>query len=146
MRALVQRVLWSKVEVKKALVSAIGPGLLVFLGVGKEDGPDEADYLASRVSTLRIFEDEGGKMNRSLLETEGEALVVSQFTLFADSSSGNRPGFSQAASAERARQMYDLFIERLKEKGVRTSAGVFQADMTVSLANDGPVTIMLESK
>ena len=146
MRALVQRVLWSKVEVEKALVSAFGPGLLVFLGVGKEDGPDEADYLASRVSTLRIFEDEGGRMNRSLLETEGEALVVSQFTLFADSSSGNRPGFSQAAPAETARQMYDLFIERLKEKGVRTSAGVFQADMTVSLANDGPVTIMLESK
>ena len=146
MRALVQRVLWSKVEVEKALVSAIGPGLLVFLGVGKEDGPDEADYLASRVSTLRIFEDEGGRMNRSLLETEGEALVVSQFTLFADSSSGNRPGFSQAAPAETARQMYDLFIERLKEKGVRTSAGVFQADMTVSLANDGPVTILLESR
>jgi len=134
------------VEVEKALVSAIGPGLLVFLGVGKEDGPDEADYLASRVSTLRIFEDEGGRMNRSLLETEGEALVVSQFTLFADSSSGNRPGFSQAAPAETARQMYDLFIERLKEKGVRTSAGVFQADMTVSLANDGPVTILLESR
>jgi len=134
------------VEVEKALVSAIGPGLLVFLGVGKEDGPNEADYLASRVSTLRIFEDEGGRMNRSLLEMEGEALVVSQFTLLADSSSGNRPGFSQAAPAETARQMYDLFIERLKEKGVRTSAGVFQADMTVSLANDGPVTIMLESK
>lgn len=133
-------------EVEKALVSAIGPGLLVFLGVGKEDGPNEADYLASRVSTLRIFEDEGGRMNRSLLEMEGEALVVSQFTLLADSSSGNRPGFSQAAPAETARQMYDLFIERLKEKGVRTSAGVFQADMTVSLANDGPVTIMLESK
>ena len=146
MRALVQRVLWSKVEVEKALVSAIGPGLLVFLGVGKEDGPNEADYLASRVSTLRIFEDEGGRMNRSLLEMEGEALVVSQFTLLADSSSGNRPGFSQAAPAETARQMYDLFIERLKEKGVRTSAGVFQADMTVSLANDGPVTILLESR
>ena len=146
MRALVQRVLWSKVEVEKALVAAIGPGLLVFLGVGKKDGPDEADYLAARVSTLRIFEDEGGRMNRSLLETEGEALVVSQFTLFADSSSGNRPGFSQAAPAETARQMYDLFIERLKGKGVRTSAGVFQTDMTVSLANDGPVTILLESK
>ena len=146
MRALVQRVLWSRVEVDEVQVSTTGPGLVVFLGVGKEDGPPEAEYVASRVSALRIFEDEEGRMNRSLLDTDGEALVVSQFTLFADTSKGNRPGFSQAAPAGMAREMYDLFVERLKEKGVRTSAGIFQAEMTVSLANDGPVTIMLESK
>ncbi len=146
MRALVQRVLWSKVEVEDIQVSAIGPGLLVFLGVDKEDGPEEVDYLAYKVSALRIFEDEDGKMNRSLLDTEGEALVVSQFTLLADSSSGNRPGFSRAAPARRAREMYDLFIERLKETGVITCAGIFQTDMKVTLANDGPVTILLESK
>ncbi|TNF46208.1 D-tyrosyl-tRNA(Tyr) deacylase [bacterium] len=146
MRALIQRVLWSKVEVEDIQVSTIGPGLLVFLGVGKDDGPEEADYLARKVSALRIFEDENGRMNRSLLDTKGEALVVSQFTLLADSSSGNRPGFSRAAPAQRAREIYDLFIERMKENGVRTCAGTFRADMKVTLANDGPVTILLESK
>jgi len=146
LKALVQRVLWSKVEVENIQVSAIGPGLLVFLGVGKEDGTEEADYLAHKVSVLRIFEDEDGRMNRSLLDNKGEALIVSQFTLLADSSSGNRPGFSGAAPAQRAREMYDYFIERLKETGVRTCEGIFQADMKVTLANDGPVTILLESK
>jgi len=146
LKALVQRVLWSKVEVENIQVSAIGPGLLVFLGVGKEDGTEEADYLAHKVSVLRIFEDEDGRMNRSLLDNKGEALIVSQFTLLADSSSGNRPGFSGAAPAQRAREMYDYFIERLMETGVRTCAGIFQADMKVTLANDGPVTILLESK
>lgn len=146
MKALVQRVLWSKVEVEDIQVSAIGPGLMVFLGVGKEDGTGEADYLAHKVSALRIFEDEDGRMNRSLLDTEGEALIVSQFTLLADSSSGNRPGFSEAAPAQRAREIYDYFIEQLRKTGVRTCAGIFQTDMKVTLANDGPVTILLESK
>lgn len=146
MKALVQRVLWSRVEVGKVQVSQTGPGLLILLGVGKDDGCEEADHMASRVSALRIFEDEEGRMNRSLLDTGGEALVVSQFTLLADTTGGNRPGFSNAAPADQARKMYDQFIERLREKGVRTSAGVFQAEMTVTLANDGPVTIMLESK
>ena len=146
MKALVQRVLWSKIEVGGNQVSAIGPGLLIFLGVGKDDGPEEVEYLAYKVSALRIFEDEAGKMNHSLLDIGGEALVVSQFTLLADSSSGNRPGFSQAAPAQTARNIYELFIDRLRDKGVKTAAGIFQADMKVYLANDGPVTIMLESK
>lgn len=133
-------------EVGGDTVSSIGPGLLVFLGVAADDGPREADYLAARVAALRVFEDREGRMNLSLRDTGGEALVVSQFTLVADTARGNRPGFSGAAPPQEAEGIYQRFLESLKGEGIKTGSGVFRAQMIVSLANDGPVTIMLESK
>ena len=146
MRALVQRVKWARVEIDGKPVSSIGGGLLIFLGVAREDEEKNARFLARKVSALRIFYDDTGRMNLSVKDVGGEALVVSQFTLITDRSSGNRPGFSQAAPAGQARELYELFLEALNKSGVPTRAGVFQADMLVTLANDGPVTIMLESR
>jgi len=146
MRAVVQRVTTSDVQVDRKTVGRIGPGLLVLLGVSRSDEEKDGAYLADKVAHLRIFEDDEGKMNRSLLETRGEALVVSQFTLLGDCRKGRRPSFVEAALPERAEQLYEYFVDQLRLKGIRVSKGRFQAKMAVSLVNDGPVTLILESK
>lgn len=145
MRAVVQRVKDSKVEVKGRTVGDIGRGLLVFLGVGKDDSEQDCDYLANKVAHLRIFSDTKGFMNLSLIETGGAALVVSQFTLWGDCRKGRRPSFTRAARPERARELYEHFIGLLKDKGVQVATGEFQEMMDVHLVNDGPVTLMLDS-
>jgi D-tyrosyl-tRNA(Tyr) deacylase len=123
----------------------IGPGLVILLGVGRQDGRADVDGLADKALHLRIFEDEQGRMNRSLIDTGGEALVVSQFTLYGDTRRGRRPGFSDAAPPEVAAPLYEAFIGRLREQGVRVTTGRFGARMVVEIHNDGPVTLMLES-
>jgi D-tyrosyl-tRNA(Tyr) deacylase len=146
MRVLVQRVTSAQVKVDDQIVAEIGPGLLVLLGVGKADTRRDADYLADKVAGLRVFPDEHGRMNRSVLETQGSVLVVSQFTLYGDVSRGRRPGFDLAADPHTARQLYEYFIEALKRHGVPVQTGVFQAHMAVRLVNDGPVTLLIESE
>ncbi len=146
MRAVIQRVSRARVSVGENVTGEIGPGLMVLLGVGREDGPEAAEYLAEKIANLRVFEDEAGKMNRSLVETGGAALVVSQFTLYGDVRRGRRPGFDRAAPPEPAKALYELFVEELRRHGVRVETGVFQAQMTVELANEGPVTILLDSE
>ena len=145
MRAVVQRVTTSDVKVDHKIVGRIGSGLLVLLGVSRSDEEKDAAYLADKVGHLRIFGDDEGKMNRSLLETKGEALVVSQFTLLGDCRRGRRPSFVEAAPPERAEQLYEYFVNQLRLKGITVSTGQFQAKMAVSLVNDGPVTLILES-
>jgi len=146
MRAVIQRVAAADVRVDHEIVGRIGPGLLVLLGIARSDEEKDADYLADKAVHLRIFEDGDGKMNRSLLETGGEALVVSQFTLLGDCRKGRRPSFVEAASPERAEQLYEYFVDQLKMKGITVATGRFQAMMAVSLINDGPVTLILETK
>jgi D-tyrosyl-tRNA(Tyr) deacylase len=146
MKALVQRVSEAMVEVEGRGVSSIGRGMLVLLGVEKGDTAEDLDFVARKVANLRIFEDGAGKMNLSIKDIDGEALVVSQFTLAADVRKGNRPGFDNAEEPEKAEKMYGIFIEKLEEHGVRTASGRFAAHMAVSLVNDGPVTIMIESE
>jgi D-tyrosyl-tRNA(Tyr) deacylase len=146
MRALLQRVTKATVRVEDALVGAIGPGLLVLLGVRQGDTEAEAAWLADRVAGLRIFADAAGKMNRSLLETHRAALVVSQFTLYADTRQGRRPSFTGAAPPEEANRLYQRFCAELAQTGVEVERGVFGADMRVGLVNDGPVTVLLESE
>lgn len=124
----------------------IGPGLCVLVGVGREDGPEDARYLATKTATLRIFEDAEGKMNRSVDEVGGAVLVVSQFTLYGDTRGGRRPSFIAAARPEEAVPLYEAFIRHLRDAGLRVEAGRFQALMRVHLVNDGPVTILLDSK
>jgi len=143
-RALLQRVREASVEVEGRTAGAIGPGLLVFLGVGKGDGEAEALALADRIAGLRIFEDAAGKMNLSLLETHRAALVVSQFTLYADTRKGRRPSFVDAAPPDEARRLYTRSCEALRALGVQVEEGVFAAEMQVALVNDGPVTILLD--
>jgi D-tyrosyl-tRNA(Tyr) deacylase len=145
MRAVIQRVTASDVQVDHEIVGRIGSGLLVLLGISRSDEEKDADYLADKVVHLRIFEDDEGKMNRSLLETSGEVLVVSQFTLLGDCRKGRRPSFVEAAPPERAEQLYEYFVNQLRLKGITASTGRFQAKMAVSLVNDGPVTLILES-
>jgi len=145
MRAVVQRVKESRVEVKKRVVGRIGPGLLILLGVGRDDTSKGCEYLANKISHLRVFPDEEGFMNLSLLDTNGAALVVSQFTLHGDCRKGRRPSFAKAAAPEAARALYEQFVELLKEKGLRVATGMFQEMMDVHLINDGPVTLMLDS-
>jgi D-tyrosyl-tRNA(Tyr) deacylase len=145
MRAVVQRVTCAKVEVAGRVAGEIGPGLLVLLGVAKDDTPDEADFLAAKIAQLRIFNDDAGKMNRSVLDAGGAVLAVSQFTLYGDCRKGRRPSFDHAAPAELARQLYERFVESVRREGVRVETGVFQAHMAVSLVNDGPVTLIVES-
>ena len=145
MRAVIQRVSQAKVKVSGNLVGEIGPGLLVFLGVGKEDTTADAEYLLEKIINLRIFEDAAGKFNLSLLDCGGEMMVVSQFTLYADCRQGRRPSFTAAAPAEMARSLYELFLERARQKGLRVAAGIFQARMEIELTNVGPVTILLDS-
>ncbi len=146
MRAVVQRVTASEVRVNDQTVGRIGPGLLVLLGVSQSDQEKDADYLADKIAHLRIFEDEDGRMNRSLLETGGEMLIVSQFTLLGDCRKGRRPSFVEAAPPEQAMRLYDHFVHCVKSKGVSVATGEFQAKMAVSLVNHGPVTLILESK
>ncbi len=144
MRALIQRVSEAQVRVDGAVIGATGPGLLVLVCAMEGDGAAQAEALAAKAAKLRIFKDEAGKMNRSVRDAGGSALVVSQFTLAADTSRGTRPGFSQAAAPEEGRRLYDRFAEALAGEGVPVETGVFGADMQVSLVNDGPVTIWLE--
>ena len=143
MKLLVQRVLEASVEVNGEITGKIGRGLLVFLGVEKDDLTSAADYLAQKLVNLRIFEDKNGKMNLSIKDINGELLVVSQFTLAADMSHGNRPGFSFAEKPEKANQMYIYFNNKLKEYGIPPQNGIFQAEMKVRLINDGPATFWL---
>jgi D-tyrosyl-tRNA(Tyr) deacylase len=142
---VIQRVSQASVRVDGALVSEIGPGLLVLLGVHVSDGPDEAAKVADKIANLRIFADDHGKMNRSLLEAGGTALVVSQFTLYGDTRKGRRPSFVQAASPEAAEPLVEAVAARLGELGVPTAGGTFGAHMEVELTNDGPVTILIET-
>jgi D-tyrosyl-tRNA(Tyr) deacylase len=144
MRALVQRITEARVTVGGRLVGQSGPGLLVLICAMQGDGDAQAAQMAARIARLRIFRDEAGKMNRSVQDIGGSALVVSQFTLAADTSRGNRPGFSAAATPDEGRRLYELFAERLRAEGVPVETGEFGADMDVALVNQGPVTIWLD--
>ena len=146
MRALVQRVTEASVSVDGAVVGSCGQGLLILICAMQEDGPEDAAPFAAKIAKLRIFQDEAGKMNRSLLDIGGGALVVSQFTLAADTSRGNRPGFSTAAPPDRGKALYEGFAEALAAQGIPVGRGIFGADMAVRLTNDGPVTIWLDSR
>ena len=146
MRALVQRVQETSIWVDERLIDSIGPGLLVLLGVALEDTDAEAAHLAEKLTRLRIFADENGKMNRSVLDIRGEMLVVSQFTLYGDTRNGNRPSFSQAAGADKANRLYESFVSHCETAGIRVGKGVFQAHMKVHLVNDGPVTLLCSSE
>lgn len=145
MRAVVQRVRRAKVAVDDAITGQIDIGVLVLLGVGREDTEADADYLAEKISGLRIFEDEEGKMNRSVRDIRGSVLAVSQFTLYGDVRRGKRPSFDDAATPESARKLYEYFVERIRAGGLRCETGQFQAMMQVELVNEGPVTILLDS-
>ena len=144
MRAVIQRVNYGKVVVEGQTVAQIKKRLVIFLGIGPEDDAAKAAAMAKKIAQMRIFEDDQEKMNLSLLDVQGEAIVVSQFTLFADTHKGNRPAFINAAKPELARPLVDIFIQDLKDLGIPTQSGVFGAHMKVSLENDGPVTILLE--
>jgi len=146
MRAVVQRVKSSSVIVEGRVVAEIGDGLLVLIGVAKPDKSDDADYLAEKIVNLRIFEDENSELNRSLLATGGQMLVVSQFTLLGNCNKGRRPSFVHAAGQDQAVKLYERFIEQVREKGVSVKTGRFRAMMEVFLINDGPVTLIVESK
>jgi D-tyrosyl-tRNA(Tyr) deacylase len=146
MRALIQRVSTASVEVEGKIVGRSGPGLLVLLGVGQGDGEDEAMLLADKTVGLRIFSDEAGRFNHSLLDVGGSVLVVSQFTLYADLQRGRRPGFSQAALPEVAAPLVERYVTAIRARGITVETGVFGAMMRVALVNEGPVTIMLDSE
>lgn len=146
MRSVVQRVKRASVTVKGENVGEISAGLLVLLAVGQDDGEDALTWMVDKLVGLRIFEDEEGKMNRSVQEVGGEILVVSQFTLYGDCRSGKRPSFTTAASPERAKAMYERFVEVIRSRGLKVETGVFQAEMDVELINDGPVTLLLDSE
>jgi D-aminoacyl-tRNA deacylase len=145
MRAVIYRVTWARVLVEREVVGEIGPGLLVLVGVAHDDGPAEAAWLADKVAGLRVFEDAEGRMNRSLAEAGGGALVVSQFTLYGDARRGRRPSFVAAARPEHAEPLVAAVAERLAATGVKTATGRFRAEMTIESAGDGPVTILLDS-
>jgi len=145
MRAVVQRVSRSKVTVKDWTTGEIGLGLLVLLGVGQGDTEADATYLSDKIAGLRIFEDEDGKMNRSVVDVGGSVLAVSQFTLYGDVRRGKRPSFDAAAPPEPARRLYEFFVERMRGAGLRCETGRFQEMMQVELVNEGPVTILLDS-
>ncbi len=145
MKAIVQRVKESRVKVKGATVGEIGSGVLIFLGIGKDDSEKDSDYLVNKIAHMRIFPDAKGFMNLSLLETGGAALVVSQFTLWGDCRKGRRPSFAKAAGPEKAIRLYEHFIGLMKTKGIQVATGRFQEMMDVYLINDGPVTLMVDS-
>lgn len=146
MRAVIQRVKKARVEVSGRTVGAIGRGLLILLGIEHSDSEEDADYLASKIIHVRIFEDSDHKFNLSLADIKGEALVVSQFTLLADCRKGRRPSFAAAAAPEQARRLYDYFIGAVEKASIAAASGEFQASMQVFLVNDGPVTVLLDSK
>jgi len=144
MRVVIQRVNHSSVKVDGEIIAEIGLGLVILLGVGPDDGDEQVDYLANKIANLRIFEDEAGKINRSVLDVAGQAIVVSQFTLYADTRKGRRPSFTKAAPPEIASPLVEQFAERLAAAGVPTQKGEFGAHMHVEIHNDGPVTIWME--
>ncbi|NLY43167.1 MAG: D-tyrosyl-tRNA(Tyr) deacylase [Clostridiaceae bacterium] len=147
MRAVVQRVTQSKVTVDGKITGKIGAGLMVLLGVAPQDTSGDVDYMAEKILNLRIFQDEEGKMNKSLLDIDGELLVVSQFTLYGDCRKGRRPSFTNAAPPDHANKLYEEFIEKCKSMGVKNvQSGVFGAHMHVSIENDGPVTLLIDSE
>lgn len=146
MRAVIQRVGRARVSVGGRVSGEIEKGIVVLLGVGREDTSENAAYLAEKSANLRIFADDEGKMNRSLVDVGGAALVVSQFTLYGDTRGGRRPGFSRAAVPDEANKLYEEFVAALRGLGVRVETGIFQTDMQVELVNDGPVTILIDSE
>ena len=146
MRAVIQRVIAASVIVDNHTVGSIDKGLLIFLGIAKDDQKDDIDWLVRKISQLRIFSDDEGKMNNSLLDNHGSALVISQFTLFASTKKGKRPSFIHAAKPDLAISMYETFIQEFKDLGITTETGVFGADMAIQLTNDGPVTILIDTK
>jgi D-tyrosyl-tRNA(Tyr) deacylase len=146
MRAVVQRVSKAEVRVGAEVVGRIGPGLLVLLGVSKADTPEQARWLAAKIVELRIFEDQDGKMNLGLADVKGEVLVVSQFTLYGDCRKGRRPSFIEAAPPEIAIPLYEEFVNAVRAQGIKTATGKFRAMMHVELINDGPVTLIVDSK
>ncbi len=146
MRVVLQRVTSASVEIDGETTGEIGPGLVLLLGIAKEDTQRDVEYVVDKCAGLRIFGDENGKMNRSLMDVAGEVLLISQFTLFGDTRKGRRPSFEGAASPDLAEPLYELAVERLKEKGIRVATGRFGAFMEVELVNDGPVTLTVESR
>lgn len=146
MRAVLQRVKEASVTVDGNVVGAIGPGLMVLLGVGKGDTEADVDFMVDKVPGLRIFEDDAGKMNRSLHDGSKQLLAVSQFTLYADTKKGRRPSFTDAMPPDEAKRLYALFCEKCRAAGLTVAEGIFAADMKVALVNDGPVTIVMDSK
>ena len=144
MKILVQKVLSASVTVENKVVSQIGGGYLLFVGVEKGDNASQADYLAKKIANFRIFTDDNDKMNLSIQDVGGEILAVSQFTLAADLSRGNRPGFDTAAAPQEAEPLYEYFVQKLRENGLKVQTGIFQADMKVALVNDGPCTFILQ--
>lgn len=146
MRAVIQRVSRASVSVDGKVAGAIGSGLLVLLGVGRNDTEQDAEALARKIIELRVFQDEAGKMNLSLRDTGGSLLVVSQFTLYGDTRKGRRPSFDLAAPPEQARRLYEHFVEAARRQGVHVETGIFQAMMSVSLVNEGPVTFLVETR
>lgn len=146
MRAVVQRVLNANVKVDGEIVGEIENGLLVFLGIGADDDNKDLDYMVEKILGLRIFEDENHKMNLSLLDIKGEILIISQFTLYGDVRKGKRPSFTNSCQPDIAENIYNQFVTKCEDKGIRTEKGIFGADMKVELINDGPVTILIDSK
>ena len=146
MRAVVQRVTSASVTVGEEVTGAIGPGMMVLIGVSSEDGPADLKYIAEKVMHLRIYDDENGVMNRSILDAGGAILAVSQFTLYGDARGGRRPSYFRAAKPEKAEEMYEKLIALWREAGIHVETGRFRTEMKVSLVNDGPVTILLDSE
>lgn len=146
MRAVIQRVKSASVEVDGKIVGRIGRGLLVLLGIGRGDDGKDIDWMVEKIVNLRIFEKEDGKFDESLLDIKGEMLVVSQFTLYGDPSRGRRPSFSGAMGANEARELFEIFVKKAREKAEKVETGVFQASMDVHLVNEGPVTLIVDSK
>ncbi|MBA3603473.1 MAG: D-tyrosyl-tRNA(Tyr) deacylase [Parachlamydiaceae bacterium] len=144
MKILIQRVTHAKVEVEGTTVGTIGPGALVFIGITHDDTTKQASWLANKLINLRIFKDSHGKINQSILDHNGEILVISQFTLYAECSEGRRPSFTKAAQPELAKCLYEQFVEEVRKGGIVVETGVFGAEMKISLTNDGPVTLILE--
>ena len=145
MRAVVQRVTYSSVEVEGVIVGKINKGFNVLLGISKDDTEEDMKYIKDKIINLRVFSDENDKMNLSLLDIKGELLLISQFTLYGDARKGRRPNFMNALGGEEAKKFYDKFIEMMKETGLKVETGIFGADMKVDIKNDGPVTILLDS-
>ena len=146
MKVLAQRVTRASVSVKDSIVGKVGQGLVVFLGIARDDSEEDARYLANKIINLRIFANEASKFALSALETKAEILVVSQFTLLADSRKGRRPSFTEAAPADKAKELYEFFINQVRSAGLKVETGLFQEHMLVEIYNDGPVTLLLESK